>query len=405
VLIVNLEEVRAGMTLAAPVAHPENPQHDLLKRGYCLEDGMIPRLRDLGIASLYVDYPGLDDLDRHIAPLLCPARQAMYRQIRDTIGLVQNRMHARVSFTDYYATTRELVLTLMRQGNHPIFMDRVSGLGPDAVSHAATVAHLALVMGLRLEAYLIQQRSRLTPAHAREVVNLGVAGMLHDVGKLHLPEELRGRCEIDAPVAGAPDDAEARGMWESHSRLGYDMIRGGVESSAAAAVLHHHQHFDGTGFPAPQVETAPGKRAERDTRPPRGNAIHIFARILFAADLYANLAHPPGSKIRRGNLEVLHLMRTRYGKWIDPVVFRTLQAVAPPFLPGSKVVLKDKSTAAVVEVRATDPYAPVVRRFRADGAELDGPVLDLRDSAVPRLMALPTGQPIAAFMPPQHCAA
>jgi serine/threonine-protein kinase len=62
--------------------------------------------------------------------------------------------------------------------------------------------------------------------------------MLHDVGKMKLPDDVRERCEFDAPKAGAPDDADARRQWEGHPRLGYDMIRGGVESSAAAAVLH-----------------------------------------------------------------------------------------------------------------------------------------------------------------------
>jgi hypothetical protein len=71
-LIVNVEEARAGMKLAAPVAHPDNPQQDLLKRGYCLDDAILGRLRELGVASLYVDCPGLDDLDRHLAPCSAP---------------------------------------------------------------------------------------------------------------------------------------------------------------------------------------------------------------------------------------------------------------------------------------------------------------------------------------------
>ena len=98
-LIVNLDEVQAGMTLAAPVAHPDNAQQDLLKRGYALETSILPRLRDLGITSLYVDYPGLSDLDRHLAPQLSPARQSMYRQVREAMGRVQGHMSAGVSYT------------------------------------------------------------------------------------------------------------------------------------------------------------------------------------------------------------------------------------------------------------------------------------------------------------------
>src|SRR5687768_3459993 len=163
------------MTLAAPVAHPDNPQHDLLKRGYTVEEAVLPRLRDLGVKWLYVHFPDLDDLDRHLAPQLSPARQAIYQQVRETVVKMQGRTSPGVSFPDYYSSTREMVTTLMSQGAHPVYMERMSGrLGSDAVAHATTVAHLSLVLGLRLESYLIQQRARLEQRHAREVVNLGV---------------------------------------------------------------------------------------------------------------------------------------------------------------------------------------------------------------------------------------
>jgi hypothetical protein len=390
------------MTLAAPIADPEDPQRDLLNRGYCLEHAVIARLRELGVPSLYVDCPGLDALDRHLVPQLSPIRQTMYRQICDTMRRVEDCTAPGVSFPDYYATTYEMVTTLLSQGAHPVYMEKLGGLGDDAVSHATTVAHVALMLGLRLEKYLIQQRARLDYQHAREVVNLGVAGMLHDIGKMKLPAELRERCELDAGDHGLPadDDPDARELWESHARLGYEMLRGGVECSAATAVLHHHQHYDGSGFPAVRQRPEAMKPTEpRGPAPLKGRDIHVFARILYVADLYANLARPPRSNVRRGNLEVLHLMRTQFAKWMDPVVFAALQSVAPPFLPGSKVVLGDRSTAAVVAVRASDPYVPVVRRFKPDGDELVGPELDLRQRGAPALVALPGGTPVAQFMP------
>jgi hypothetical protein len=411
-LIIGIDEARAGMTLAAPVADPEDPLRDLLNRGYCLEDAVISRLRELGVASLYVDYPGLDDLDRHLLPQLSPVRSTMYRQICDTMRRVEDRTAPGVSFPDYYATTYEMVTTLLSQGAHPVYMEKIGGLGADAVSHATTVAHVALMLGLRLEKYLIQQRARLDYQHAREVVNLGVAGMLHDIGKMKLPAEVRERCELDAGDHGLPadEDPDARELWESHARLGYEMLRGGVECTAATAVLHHHQHYDGTGFPIvrPRSSAAAAAATTTTTKTPaepiepaplKGRDIHVFARILYVADLYANLARPPRSNKRRGNLEVLHLMRTQYAKWMDPVVFAALQSVAPPFLPGSKVVLGDRSMAAVVSVRSADPYVPVVRRFKPDGEQLVGPELDLRQRGAPALVALPGGTPVAQFMP------
>jgi HD-GYP domain-containing protein (c-di-GMP phosphodiesterase class II) len=372
-LIVSLDEVQPGMVLAAPVLHPGQPGQMLLKRGYAVDPSLLPRLRGLGVECLYVDYPGLEDLDRHLAAHLSPARQRIYGQIRETITAGQRRVRPQVSYTDYYAATRELVLTLLGQGQHPIYLDQVSRLGDGAVAHAAAVSHLALLLGLRLERYLVDERKRLSVAHAKEVVNLGVAGMLHDMGKLKLPAALQGRHATDAPEAPAE-----REEWESHARLGYELIHDGVEATAASAVLHHHQRYDGTGFPT---------IAHRDgTVAPLGERnIHVFARILMVVDLFDRLTAGDRGRGRQSNLEALHLMWSRYASWCDPVVLDALSAIAPPFPPGSRLGLSDGSHAVVVDVDAGHPLRPRAKRLVGDGMDLDPVVLDLSRPGTPAI--------------------
>src|SRR5437016_10100640 len=225
------------MKLAAPVPHPDHPDQHLLKAGYVLEETVIGRLRDMHIDQVFVEYPALDDLDRHLAPNLSPARRKIYFQIKDAVTKMQRSTSAAVPYADYYNTTRELITTLLDQGHHPIFLDQMARLGSDTVSHAAAVAHLSLILGLRLEQYLIDQRKRLPVHQARDVVNLGIAAMLHDIGKCALPGSIATQSEIEQP-----QDQAARLQWQSHCQLGYELIRPHVEPTAAAAVLHHHQH-------------------------------------------------------------------------------------------------------------------------------------------------------------------
>jgi HD-GYP domain-containing protein (c-di-GMP phosphodiesterase class II) len=256
-----------------------------------------------------------------------------------------------VSYANYYATSRELIVTLMSQGQHPVYIEHLSRMGSDAVTHAAAVAHLGLLLGIKLEQYLISQRKRLAPRHAKEVVNIGVAGMLHDMGKLSLPDELQRYNGVNPP-----ERAEDLERWEEHARQGFELIRGGAEPSAAAAVLHHHQHFDGSGFPATVhrdgTQTCPGS-----------TNVHVFARIIAVADLYDRLATPLDSSARVPNLKVLHLMRTRYASWCDPVVLRMLETIAPPFPPGSVLSLSDGTAGVVMDINPADPYRPVVKRI------------------------------------------
>jgi HD-GYP domain-containing protein (c-di-GMP phosphodiesterase class II) len=387
VLILPIEDAKAGMSLAAPVTHPDYPDQELLKSGYVLEEHVLGRLRELGISSIYIGYPGLDDLDRHLAVNLSPARQKLYSQIKETIIAGQKRIKPAVSFHDYYTTTRELIITLLSQGQHPVYMEHMSRMGNDAIAHATAVAHIGLVLGIKLERYLIKQRRRLPAHHAKEVVNIGVAGMLHDMGKLALREELQQHTAINPPAQNSE-----REEWENHSILGYKMIRNGVEPTAASAVAHHHQRWDGKGFPSHHHRDGSKARANKER-------IHVFARILAVADLYDRLATSPDTAGRRSNLEVLNDMRTRYASWCDPVVLDTLQAVAPPFPPGSILTLSDDSPAVVVDIDPVDPYRPIVKRIVGDDWQVEDKRLSLRAEGAPTITHVGK-TPVDGMIPP-----
>jgi HD-GYP domain-containing protein (c-di-GMP phosphodiesterase class II) len=159
------------------------------------------------------------------------------------------------------------------------------------------------------------------------------------------------------------------------------MIRGGVESSAAVAVLQHHQHFDGTGFP--ELRTSQGSCGRLD-----GTRIHVFARILGAADLFDRLANDSRRSARRANIEVLHLMRTRYMPWLDSEVFAAFAAAVPPFVPGTKVGLSDGTRAVVIGLNADDPYYPPVRRVADDGQALEKERIELASPDAPQIVAI-----------------
>ena len=354
-LIVPLDQAKPGMQLAMTVTHPEHPDQDLLRRGFVLDQAVLNKMGTLGIGCLFVDYPGLDDLDKFLAPNLSPERQALYTQVKSTFTQCQRASSPTIDFSDYCNSTRDFITTLLSNGRNPIYLDEMStALGGDAVRHSMAVAHLALVMGIKLERYLIAQRQRLSTTQAREVVNLGVAGMLHDLGKTKLPNTLQ-----QAHTLCPPGEEEPRLEWEAHTRAGFEMVRDEVEATAAAAVLHHHQHFDGTGFP--QRDMGGGVKATMD-----GSRIHVFARILQAADLYDRLTLAEDGKTRRSNLEILYLLRTRYAGRIDPQIAQVLPTVVPPFLPGSRVTLSDGRRAVVTGIDPEDPYRPTVRTLKAD---------------------------------------
>ncbi|CAM5383597.1 hypothetical protein SMICM304S_05533 [Streptomyces microflavus] len=71
---------------------------------------------------------------------------------------------------------------------------------------------------------------------------LRFAGILHDVGKLGVPTRVLRK---DGPLT--PDE---RRVMELHPEYGHEIVRSiGFLDEARAAILHHHERLDGTGYP------------------------------------------------------------------------------------------------------------------------------------------------------------
>jgi diguanylate cyclase (GGDEF)-like protein len=158
--------------------------------------------------------------------------------------------------------------------------------------HAEEVARLAALTAefLRLPAR-VAQRCHL-------------AGWLHDVGKLAVPEQL-----LTKP---GPLDEDEWLIMRTHPAVGADIVkRIPALRQVAPAVRHHHERWTGNGYPDDLA----------------GQAIPIEARIIAAADAYAAMTcDRPYSKARAPQEAAAELQRSA-GSHFDPAVVEALIAV------------------------------------------------------------------------------
>jgi HD-GYP domain-containing protein (c-di-GMP phosphodiesterase class II) len=216
--------------------------------------------------------------------------------------------------------------------------------------------------------YLRLQRSALPADVAENTSELGVGALLHDVGKLQMPDDMQAKSILD-PEAEWPE-------YRTHVNAGYEQAREHVSVVAANTILNHHQRFDGSGFP----KRKPRRPSER-AAPLAGRQIHVFSRILAVVDAFDHLLGPGGKPVP--TIVAIHgLKQPRFDGWFDPVVTEILLRLVPPFQVGSLVTLSDGKQAVVVYNRPDAPCRPTVRvvrgRIGQAGARAEARQLDLR---------------------------
>jgi hypothetical protein len=366
-LRVRLDEARPGMALARAITHQTQPGLVLLRAGVALNALSIARLRQISITHVWIEYPGLEELARLWDPQLLEAGRDCVRQVARFVdsGLSQQGVH--IDVDGCRAATTHLARSLRDAPAAQLLLSELEATEQPSVLRIGMTTVLSLLLGLRLDYYLLSERSRLPAGRAKDVTPLGLGAMLHDVGLVRTPEALAA--QLDAPSIEA---LEADARYQSHAMNGFSLLRGKVEPAVAAVVLHHHQHFDGTGFPRCRVALSKAsafkgtKGKKSQPVPLAGKQIHVFARIVHVAQLvarltYSELGTQAGVPVAQTPVRVLQRMLSDpFRGWCDPEVLRGLLRALPAFPLGSIVTLSDGRRAAVVAFHEHEPCRPTV---------------------------------------------
>ncbi|MGV9450493.1 HD-GYP domain-containing protein [Streptomyces sp. NPDC003635] len=139
---------------------------------------------------------------------------------------------------------------------------------------------------------------------AERVEVLRFAGILHDVGKLGVPTRLLRK---DGPLT-----PEERRIIELHPEYGHEMVRGiSFLGEARAAVLHHHERLDGSGYPYGLV----------------GGQIPESARVVAVADAFDAMTSTRSYRRARPVAVALAELERCAGSQFDPRMVTALARV------------------------------------------------------------------------------
>ncbi len=350
-LRIELTRAKEGMELASAVLHPRTPGRLLLRPGYRLDSASIGRMRDLGIPTLWVKFPSLADVVKRPSQAVSQQQNAVLASLSACFDDSGERCFPEIPYAQFAEAVRSLVERIRVEPYAAELIGDMASSPGSLGEHSGATAFLSVVLGLKLESYLLDQRKRVSGLMAKHVESLGLGALLHDVGLLTLPPSFRSLREGEAGTE------EAR--WRDHPHAGWSMVHTHIEPTAAAVVLHHHQRMDGAGFPAIL-------HADGFDRAPAGTEIHVFARIVAVADRFDEHRRgaAPGGE-RFSTVEALRkVVEDGRAGVVDSVVVKALTHVIPAFTPGSIVELSTGQPAVVLEHNALKPCRPVVQHIR-----------------------------------------
>ena len=177
--------------------------------------------------------------------------------------------------------------------------------GPDRAARFRAAASLAKAVDAR-DTYTGSHSTRVAELSAWIAHRLGLdrehieltrlAGSLHDLGKLAIPEEILRK-------PGPLTDPE-RLVLQRHPEIGHRMLENLGVDPVAEWVLHHHERWDGTGYP------------ERL----RGEEIPLGARIIFVADAYDAMTSDRAYRGRLTPREAIEELERCSGTQFDPEI-------------------------------------------------------------------------------------
>lgn len=338
---VRTRSLEVGMRIDQAIV--DRMDRTLIAKRTILDEYMIDSLKKLGINGVYVsegeedpvpdkpDEPTCALARNNIAKLRThdPSKVKLSESVKQRVSEGIQYLYNNSTSEQFTNTTDSITSDLMRaiNDNEAVAVDINALKTSDEYTfkHSVDVATMSMIIAKK------QGMSK------EDVYNIGIAGLLHDMGKSKIPLEI-----LNKP--GKLDDDEFAVM-KQHTVLGYEILKEKNEFTPAIslAVLQHHEKMNGRGYPMGVKE----------------DKIVHYAKILSVADVYdALVTERPYKKAftQRTAVEMIMSMTDE----LDITAMKSFLASVILYPVDSTVHLSNGERARVVKNHPTTALRPTV---------------------------------------------
>ena len=250
------------------------------------------------------------------------------RQVLDSLFEEARKGHV-LELAEAVALVDEIIQSVSRNPGALLSLSRLRNKDDHTYMHSVAVSALMVALG------------RLMDIGGEPLKNIGLAGLLHDVGKAVIPDGI-----INKPGKLTALEFD---LVKTHARRGWEMLNAeaGMNGMVLDVCLHHHEHVDSTGYPD-QLS---------------GDYLSLPARMAAVCDVYDALTSDCSYRRAYSPADAIRKMTEVQDTHFDKMVFHAFVKTVGIYPAGTLVQLRSGRMAVVTDQSAKSLTTPVVKAF------------------------------------------
>lgn len=328
-LFFNINELVPGMCVARDINFYDASVRTAMciRHGQKLTDVSIIKMRDANLKGAYID-----DINSEFRVMSSVNTEIKNDAISNLQNMSENFIDSSKGVTkgdiaEIGGTTEKLIDALADRNDIMINIADIKMYDDYTFHHCLSVAILSIAVGLELG------------LNKNQLYELGLAGLLHDIGKVSIPIEI-----INKKGKLTDEEFSIVKMHPVHA-ANHLRERKLVPDNCYLGIIAHHERFDGTGYPFKLA----------------GERIPYYARILAVADVYDALTSNRPYRVPSPPNEAIEFIMGGTGTHFDETIVRAFLRKVAPYPTGSRVILSNEKNATVIKNNASQPLRPLVQ--------------------------------------------
>lgn len=316
----------------------------LLNRGSVIHASYISKIEKLGYSSIYIE----DEISKDIEVkeiISDTLRFKTVNTIKDFYSRIESGQSITKAETEKVSSlVNEILDSILEDRNILINMIDLKIFDDYTFFHSVNVGVLSMAVGAALN------------MKRQELHHLGLASILHDIGKVFVPKEI-----LNKPGKFTPEEFE---IMKSHSLKGYEYLltRFSIPPQSAIAVLDHHERYDGQGYPNNK----------------KGDSISKLGKIIAITDVYDALTSDRPYRKAMTPSEAIEYVMGGCDSHFTPEIVKIFIKKISPYPVGSFVKLSNNSIGIVMHNYSDCCLRPKIRIIKHNDEYVTPYVIDLR---------------------------